>query len=185
MALGSVGIGTISLVAFDTIAIHNIHRQICFCLSDEGKYKVDVVKSMINSKSSYTKVNTFNIDFDEFTSNKNNVYNYDLIIDATDSIPIRVKIDRFAKTLDIPWIYGSVEEFYGQVCLFDKVNFEDIFKILDKKTSGVATPIVMHIASLQANLAIRYLLDLKVTKDKLYYCFFNKYGEYVLQKFNI
>jgi adenylyltransferase/sulfurtransferase len=43
----------------------------------------------------------------------------------------------------------------------------------------------MHIASLQANLAIRYLVGLEVAKDKLYYIYFDKNGELILQKFNM
>jgi adenylyltransferase/sulfurtransferase len=41
----------------------------------------------------------------------------------------------------------------------------------------------MHIASLQANLALRYLAGLNVVKDKLYYLFFNEEGELITQKF--
>ena len=36
-ALGASGIGRISVVDFDTVALHNIHRQILFTLADEGK----------------------------------------------------------------------------------------------------------------------------------------------------
>ena len=46
-------------------------------------------------------------------------------------------------------------------------------------------PIVMHIASLQANLALRYLAGLSVKKDMLYYLFFNDEGELITQKFNL
>jgi hypothetical protein len=58
-----------------------------------------------------------------------------------------------------------------------------VFKITQKTPAGIAAPIVMHIASLQANLALRYLAGLSVQKDKLYYLFFNDDGELVTQKF--
>lgn len=77
-------------------------------------------------------------------------------------------IDAYAKEQKIPWIYGSVEAFNGQVCFFEKSSF-GAFKISDKKPAGIAAPIVMHIASLQANLALRYLAGLSVKKDFLYY----------------
>ena len=48
---------------------------------------------------------------------------------------------------------------------------------------GITAPIVMHIASLQANLALRYLAGLSVIKDKLYYLYFNSEGEFITQKF--
>ena len=46
-----------------------------------------------------------------------------LIIDATDNLFVRQQIDRFAKSISVCWIYGSVEEFNGQICFFDKGSF--------------------------------------------------------------
>jgi hypothetical protein len=43
----------------------------------------------------------------------------------------------------------------------------------------------MHIASLQANLALRYLVGLHVKKDFLYYLYFNDEGELITQKFGM
>ncbi|MGD9719101.1 MAG: ThiF family adenylyltransferase, partial [Sulfurimonadaceae bacterium] len=108
-----------------------------------------------------------------------------LIIDATDNLPTRGAINRHAKAKHTPWVYGSVEAFHGQVCFFEESSFEDAFKITNKTPAGIAAPIVMHIASLQANLALRYLAGLSVKKDFLYYLFFNDEGELVTQKFNL
>ncbi len=107
----------------------------------------------------------------------------DLIIDATDNLPSRGAINTYAKSKHLPWVYGSVEAFNGQVCFFEEASFTELFKITSKTPAGIAAPIVMHIASLQANLALRYLAGLSVKKDKLYYLFFNDEGELVTQKF--
>jgi len=109
---------------------------------------------------------------------------YDLILDATDNLPVRGEIDKYAKVTKTPWIYASVEEFNGQVCFFDEANFQ-VFNISDHKPGGIAAPIVMHIGSLQANLALRYLAGLPVVKDKLYYLYFNDEGELITQKFGM
>jgi len=85
----------------------------------------------------------------------------------------------------MPWLYGSVEAFHGQVSFIDKASFSDAFKIVQKTPAGIAAPIVMHIASLQANLALRYLAGLSVKKDMLYYLFFNEEGELITQKFGL
>ena len=77
------------------------------------------------------------------------------------------------------------EAFHGQVCFFDKSIFADTFKITNKTPAGITAPIVMHIASLQANLALRYLAGFNVKKDYLYYLFFNDDGELITQKFNL
>ena len=182
IALGASGIGQIDLVDFDEVGVHNIHRQIGFKVGDEGRAKCEVLKELMVSRCPYVKVNTFNMDFESF-SNENN--SYDLIIDATDNLLVRAKIDEFSKEKQIPWIYGSVEAFHGQVCFFECASFESVFNVSDHKPDGITCPIVMNIASLQANLALRYLAGLSVKKDFLYYCFFNDEGIFETQKFGL
>ncbi len=181
MALGTSGIGEIHMVDFDTVSNHNIHRQIAFTLEDEGENKAQAVVKLIESKNPFVKVVAFDMDFDAFKEMENR---YDLILDATDNLPVREEIDKYAKASKTPWIYASVEEFNGQVCFFDEANFQ-VFNISDHKPGGIAAPIVMHIGSLQANLALRYLADLSVVKDKLYYLYFNDKGELITQKFGM
>ncbi len=181
VALGSSGIGTIHLIDFDKVELHNIHRQIGFEMKDVGEYKSKALSSHIKNRSPFVEVISHEVDFETFsTLNKS----LDLIIDATDNLQVRTKIDQYATKIKIPWIYGSVEEFNGQVCFFDKSNFS-AFKISDKKPEGIAAPIVMHIASLQANLAIRFLVDLPIKKDLLYYLYFDNEGELITQKFKM
>lgn len=177
-ALGSSGIGEIHLVDFDTVSVHNIHRQIAFKLGDEGRFKADIVKESIESRCPFVKVFSHVGKLETFTCKDISV---DLILDATDNLPTRALIDTYAKSVKTPWIYGSVEAFNGQVCFFEKSGFKP-FVISNKTPSGIAAPIVMHIASLQANLALRYLAGLGVKKDVLYYLFFNEEGELITQK---
>ena len=179
MALGTSGIGEIHMVDFDRVSLHNIHRQIAFTLDDEGLNKAKVVCKLIESKNPFVKTVAFDMAFDDFKQMGNT---YDLILDATDNLPVRSEIDKHAKATNTPWIYASVEEFNGQVCFFDEANFQ-VFNISDHKPGGIAAPIVMHIGSLQANLALRHLAGLPVSKDKLYYLYFNDEGELITQKF--
>ena len=182
LALGTSGIGYIDIVDFDTVGLHNIHRQVAFTLKDENHPKADVVVEMIKAKNPFVKAKAYDMDFESFKTLNNN--HYDLILDATDNLQSREDIDRYAKSLNTPWIYGSVEAFHGQVCFFDKASFQ-VFNISDHKPAGITAPIVMHIASLQANLALRYLAGLSVIKDKLYYLYFNNNGELITQKFSM
>ena len=181
MALGTSGIGQIDMVDFDTVGLHNIHRQIAFKLSDEKRLKAEVVVELIKSKNPFVKANAYTIDFKEFSKLKKS---YDLILDATDNLQTRYEIDNYAREQKSPWIYASVEEFNGQVCFFEKASF-GVFNLSDHKPGGITAPIVMHIASLQANLALRYLAGLSVTKDILYYLYFNSEGELITQKFGM
>ncbi|BAF70381.1 HesA/MoeB/ThiF family protein [Nitratiruptor sp. SB155-2] len=179
LALGATGIGKIYLVDFDHVSVHNIHRQITFKVQDEGKNKAEVNACVIEDRCPYVEVESFVESFDEFAKRDIQV---DLILDATDNLPVRAKIDEYAKEKQTPWIYASVEEFHGQVCFMDKTSFKT-FTITDRKPGGIAAPIVMHVASLEANLALRYLAELPVKKDLLYYLFFDEEGEYQISKF--
>jgi len=181
MALGTSGIGEIHMVDFDTVSKHNIHRQIAFTLADEGVNKAKAVCKLVESKNSFVKTVAFDMPFDDFKEMGNH---YDLILDATDNLPVRGEIDKYAKESKTPWIYASVEEFNGQVCFFEDANFQ-VFNISDHKPGGITAPIVMHIGSLQANLALRYLAGLSVMKDRLYYLYFNDEGELITQKFGM
>jgi len=181
MALGSSGIGEIDIVDFDRVSLHNIHRQIAFRLEDEGQSKSKVTAELIKSKSPFVKVAAFDMDFATFSQLGRQ---YDLILDATDNLPVRAEIDTYAKEIKTPWIYASVEAFNGQVCFFEEASFQ-VFNISDHQPGGIAAPIVMHIGSLQANLALRYLADLPVAKDLLYYLYFNDEGALVTQKFGM
>lgn len=179
-ALGSSGIGEIHIVDFDEVSIHNIHRQIAFKIGDEGKNKAALNAILTEQRCPFVKTVAHECDFEEFS--KKNI-DLDLILDATDNLPTRGKIDDYCKNKNLPWIYASVEAFHGQVCFFEDSSFKDAFKITSQTPAGIAAPIVMHIASLQANLALRYLAGLSVKKDWLYYLFFDAQGELITQKF--
>lgn len=181
-ALGATGIGEIHIVDFDEVSIHNIHRQVAFKMGDEGKNKALINAQIIQERCPYAKTIAHECDFKTWSEKDIQV---DLIIDATDNLPTRGDINTYAKSVDTPWIYGSVEAFHGQVCFIQDSSFNDAFKIITKTPAGIAAPIVMHIASLQANLALRYLAGLSVKKDYLYYLFFNDEGELITQKFSL
>jgi len=181
MALGTSGIGQIDMIDFDTVGLHNIHRQVAFTLKDEDRLKAEVVVDLMKAKNPFIEANAHCINFETFIKLENT---YDLILDATDNLPTREAIDAYAREVNTPWIYASVEEFNGQVCFFEKASFQ-VFNTSDHKPGGITAPIVMHIASLQANLALRYLAGLPVVKDKLYYLYFNDEGELMTQKFGM
>ena len=181
LTLGSSGIGEFYLVDFDKVEIHNIHRQLGFSKDDIGKYKCEALKNTLEKRSLDTAFNSFTISFEEFTKLDIEV---DLILDATDNLPTRKAIDEYAKKTSTPWIYASVEEFNGQVCFFEKSSFST-FNIQNKTPKGITPPIVSFIASLQANFALRYLADLTVKKDTLYYLYINNEGEFITQKFRM
>ncbi len=181
LALSGVGLGEIDIVDFDRVEIHNIHRQILFDTKDIGRLKAEVVSNKIARRDSNLKSKSYTMPFNEFIKESPR---YDLIIDATDNLETREEIDNYAKELNIAWIYGSVEEFNGQVCLFKDSSFS-IFNKKDVKQKGISAPMVMQVASFEANLALRFLLNLPIKSDILHYLYYNSEGDFEIKKFKL
>ena len=181
LALSGSGIGEIDVVDFDRVSLHNIHRQIAFKLEDEGKYKAKIVSQLIKARNPFIKSRSFEMSFEDFIKLEKS---YDLLLDATDNFDARKQIDGYGKQSNIPWIYASVEDFMGQVCFFEKGGF-DSFNIKPHVPGGIAAPIVMQVASFEANLALLYLVGAEISKDRLYYMQYNNEGKFEMKSFVI
>ncbi len=180
-ALATSGVGKIYLVDFDTISLHNIHRQLAFEVQDEGRYKSEVLAQKMQKRTIQgVEIVPFTCSFEDFC--KKNLH-VDLILDASDNLHVRAQMDEYSKKTKIPWIYGSVEEYRGQVCFFDKADFSKTFKVQDIEPKGQIAPMVMLMASFEANIAIKYLIGQEIQKDKLFYLSFD--GEFKSQAFKI
>lgn len=171
IALAGSGVGELHLVDFDKIALSNIHRQIAFRVSDVGRPKSDVLGEFLASRSLDESVSLrpFAQSFQEYALREIEI---DLIMDATDNLAVRMEIDAFAKRRGIPWVYASAEAWHGMACLLECSDFQS-FKARMHEPEGVSTPMVMNLASLASLLALRYLAELEVQRDVLYYCMMN------------
>jgi adenylyltransferase/sulfurtransferase len=182
IGLGGSGIGEIDFVDFDEVSFSNLHRQIAFGQNDLGNFKVQTLAKRIKEKNPFVKIKTFKLKFEEFI--KKQTPKYDLILDATDNLQTRKEIDKWAKSSNTPWIYASVEEWRGQVCFFEKSSFE-VFANKSHSPKGIAAPMVMEVGAFEANLALRYLVNLPIQKDTLFFMYYNNKGEYILKNFKM
>jgi len=172
--LSCIGLKEIYLMDYDTIELHNIHRQFQFTQNDIGQYKAKVLANRTHRCG--TKLCPIIDKFEDFDKK------IDLIIDCSDNFEVREKIDKYAKKNNLPWLYASVEGFVGQVCLFKDKNL-DIFNLSEHKVAGVLPAMVGIVGSIEAMIAIKYLANLEVEFDKLYYIDFTK--ELKVMKFDI
>ncbi len=171
--LGCIGLKKIYLIDFDTIELHNIHRQFQFCKNDIGKYKCKVLKEKIQRCN--TKIICLNKKF-----NSDLELDVDLIIDATDNFEVRLEIDKFAKNKNIPWIYSSVEEWRAQIGIFKKTSFE-IFATKSHIPKGQLPPMVNLTGSFASLIALKVLLfDMD---EKLFYIDFEE--NFVFKEFSL
>ena len=180
LTLGSSGIGKIYLIDFDLVSMHNLHRQVAFTMEDVGKPKAKLLADLINSRYDGVEIVPIVGSFDDFCAQDVCV---DIILDATDNLPTRQKIENYAKKTNSPWIYTSVEEWHGQLCLFEKASFANAITINDRKPEGIAPPIVALMAAYEANMVLRYLAGLEVKTDQLNYLSFDASGQLSIKSF--
>lgn len=182
LTLGSSGIGKIYLVDFDHVSVHNLHRQVAFTLNDIDKPKAKLLANLIQSRCEDVEIIPIIGSFDDFC--KQNI-KVDILIDATDNLPTRQKIEIYAKQINTPWIYTSVEQWHGQLCFFKEASFTKSITINDREPEGITGPIVALMAAYEANTVLRYLAGIPVKKDVLNYLSFDESGQLKIQTFKM
>jgi len=103
-ALVRSGISNLIIVDNDTISLTNLNRQLMTYHSNIGKYKTDEIEKRIldiNPNANITKVTEF-IDM----SNINNLFNshIDYVVDACDTLMVKLELIRICKRKDIKLI---------------------------------------------------------------------------------
>lgn len=117
MYLAAAGIGKLGIIDMDVVDESNIQRQILHGSHDIGVKKIDSAKDTLQEINPYVKLELYDEAFDE---NNAEVIakNYDIIIDGTDNFPSRYLVNDTSVLLGIPYVYGSIFRFEGQVTVF-------------------------------------------------------------------
>lgn len=117
MYLAAAGIGKLGIIDMDVVDESNIQRQILHGSNDIGAKKIDSAKETLQEINPYVNLELYDEAFDE-----NNAEliakNYDIIIDGTDNFPSRYLVNDTSVLLGIPYVYGSIFRFEGQVTVF-------------------------------------------------------------------
>lgn len=124
--LASSGIGEIHLVDFDTVAVSNLHRQVMFTLDDVGNYKAEVLASFIKQRTPFTQV-SFSTEAVKKHSVLELISNFDIVVDATDSLPTKYMLNDACVLQNKPLVYGSLYKFDGYVGVFNMLQKDGDF----------------------------------------------------------
>lgn len=119
--LVSAGIGNIGIVDHDIVDETNLQRQVLYKETSVGKSKVEEAKKQLTGLNSTINIKAHN----EKLVPENIIElfkEYDIIVDATDSISIRYLINDACIITKKPFVYGSVFRFEGQVSVFNYQN---------------------------------------------------------------
>jgi adenylyltransferase/sulfurtransferase len=116
--LNAMGIGKLGIIDGDIVEISNLHRQPAYGPDDLGAKKVGALGSWLQNQNPDTQLALY--DYYLSVENVLDLFpNFNLIVDATDNLATRYLIDDACVMLDLPWVYGALHGFEGQVSVFN------------------------------------------------------------------
>ena len=116
--LVAAGIGKLTMIDADTVAAHNLQRQVLYRESQIGKSKALEAKKSLQDLNSHVEI----IAYDQYFNEENAadiVKDADIVIDATDNYRTRYLINDVCVKLEKPFIYGAIADYCGQLALFN------------------------------------------------------------------
>ena len=167
--LAAAGIGHLTIVDDDVVEISNLQRQVIHRTSDVGVPKAQSAQRFVNELDPNISVDAIVVRVDQNNA-KELFEGHHLIVDGTDNIPTRYLIDETCNELDIPWVYGSIYRFEGQVSVFNYnggPTYQDLFPeappdglLPSCSEAGVLGVLPGLIGSLQANEVIKIIVGI-------------------------
>ncbi len=116
--LCAAGIGTIGIVDFDTIELHNLHRQILYTAADVGKPKVTIAAEKLAQQNPHIHINEYNVLLSQENA-REIIQQYDVVLDGSDNFETRYLVNDVCVELNKPLVYGSIFKFEGQAAVFN------------------------------------------------------------------
>lgn len=112
--LAAAGIGTITLIDDDDVALSNLQRQIAFVTADVGKAKVEVAAAAAQRLNPHIHVSARRARIDDANA-ASLLAGADIILDGSDNFATRLAVNRAAFALRIPLISAAIGAFEGQI----------------------------------------------------------------------
>ncbi len=116
--LAAAGVGTIGIADHDTVSITNLNRQILYTEADLGASKAERAADRLRQMNPGINVIAHNEHITERNA-REIIRLYDLVIDACDNAATRYLISDITAETGMPYIYGAISGFEGQVSVFN------------------------------------------------------------------
>ncbi|WP_317931102.1 HesA/MoeB/ThiF family protein [Halioxenophilus sp. WMMB6] len=163
--LAAAGVGRLTLVDGDSVALSNLARQILFTEADIGRNKAAVAASRLSQQNSLVTLAAVTQHLAEANAEAL-IAECDIVLDCTDNFYTRYLLNDHCHRLQKPWVYASVLQFAGQLALFQpnggcfRCLFPEVSEVADCNQAGVLGVVPGIVGNLQALTAIKYLADL-------------------------
>ena len=165
------GVGNLGIVDFDKVSLSNLHRQTLYDNKDLNKFKVEVAKKKLNKINSKSKISIYKTKINKKNLEKI-IKNYKIVIDGSDNFQTKFLVNDFCIKLKKFLVTGAISKFDGHIftfnfnnkkspclrCFFQEEKISE--EILNCEYDGILGSVAGTIGSLQANEALKYVLDI-------------------------
>lgn len=174
--LSTAGVGTIGIVDFDTIEIHNLHRQILYTENQVGLSKALTAKQTVEKLNPLITVKAFN---EKLTPENAStiIAEFDLVVDGSDNFSTRYLVNDTCVALSKALVYGSILGFEGQLAVFNhqgSKNLRDLFPeppnpkdVPNCSFNGVLGTLPGMIGTMMAHETLKLIIGLPSLKNEL------------------
>jgi molybdopterin-synthase adenylyltransferase len=174
--IATAGVGFIGIMDFDTIEIHNLHRQILYTENEIGKEKAVVAKEVVSKLNPLIKVEAINVKLTAENASAI-VQQYNVIVDGSDNFKTRYLVNDTCVSLKKTLVYGSILKFEGQLAVFNhngSKNLRDLFpempdpkEVPNCNLNGVLGTLPGIIGTMMAHETLKLILELPTLRNEL------------------
>lgn len=174
--LATAGVGTVGIVDFDTIEMHNLHRQILYTEEHIGLSKAKTAKTVLEKLNPLISI----LAFEEKITAANasdSIADFDIVVDGSDNFTTRYLVNDTCVLLEKTLVYGSILGFEGQLAVFNhdgSKNLRDIFpeppnskEVPNCNMDGVLGTLPGMIGLMMAHETLKIILELPTLKNEL------------------
>lgn len=165
--LAAAGVGRLTLVDFDSVALSNLQRQILHNDSRIGMAKVTSAQQALQMINPHVQIDTVQQQLDERQMTAL-VATADVVLDCSDNVATRDQLNRVCHAQRKPLVSGAAIRMEGQLSVFTYQPGEPCYRCLSRLfgdnalscvETGVMAPLVGTIGTLQAMEAIKLLAN--------------------------
>jgi len=174
--IATAGVGTIGIVDFDKIELHNLHRQILYTENQVGQNKATTAKKTLEVLNPLIAI----VAFEEKLTSENAtqiLQDFDFIVDGSDNFETRYLVNDTCVTLEKTLVYGSILKFEGQLAVFNRngaKNLRDLFPeppnpkdVPNCNLNGVLGTLPGMIGTMMAHETLKLIMDLPTLENEL------------------
>ncbi len=115
--LAAAGIGTLGVVDADVVDASNLQRQVLHDTPSIGTRKVESAKARLEALNPFVRVEPIALRLTAANA-REVLRGWDLVLDGSDNFPTRYLVNDACVLEGIPFVYGSIFRFEGQLSLF-------------------------------------------------------------------